>query len=192
MKVEIKELPNLRVAAVRHTGPYNQIAIAFAQLNRIVESAGLATPDTALLAIFHDDPETTAQEQLRSEAGITVPQDARLPAELIEEHIPAGKYACTVHVGPYEQLGDTWARFKSEWLPASGHRIGTRPDLRDLPEHADDGTEGSARHGAVHADRVSDRSSYLISAASCGSRSAVGHGHADSSRGSHVDVIVRL
>lgn len=124
MKVEIKELPNLRVAAVRHTGPYNQIAFAFAQLNRIVESAGLATPDTALLAIFHDDPETTAQEQLRSAAGITVPQDARLPAELIEEHIPAGKYACTVHVGPYEQLGDTWARFKSEWPPASGHRIG--------------------------------------------------------------------
>ena len=28
------------------------------------------------------------------------------------------------HIGPYEQLGDTWARFMGEWLPASGRRIG--------------------------------------------------------------------
>jgi AraC family transcriptional regulator len=124
MNVDVKEVPDLRVAAVRHTGPYNQIPLAFERLNRIVEPAGLVTANTALLAIFHDDPETTAPDQLRSEAGITVPLDARLPAELVEERIPAGKYACTVHVGPYEKLGDTWARFMGEWLPASGHRVG--------------------------------------------------------------------
>ena len=124
MNVEIKAMPDLRVAAVRHTGPYNQIPIAFAQLNKIVEPVGLVTPDTALLAIYHDDPETTPPDQLRSEAGITVPLEARLPKVLVEEHIPAGKYACTVHVGPYEKLGDTWARFIGEWLPASGYRVG--------------------------------------------------------------------
>ena len=125
MNVEIKEMPDLRVAAVRHVGPYNQIPMAFEQLNRIVEPSGLVTPDTALLAVFHDDPETTPQDQLRSEAGITVPQDARLPAGLVEERLPAGTYACTVHVGPYEKLGDTWARFMGEWLPASGYRVGS-------------------------------------------------------------------
>jgi len=26
-------------------------------------------------------------------------------------------------VGPYEQLGDVWARLLGEWVPASGHRI---------------------------------------------------------------------
>ena len=30
----------------------------------------------------------------------------------------------TLHVGPYEQLGDVWARFLGEWVPASGNRIG--------------------------------------------------------------------
>jgi len=124
MNVEIKEMPDLRVAAVRHTGPYSQIPVAFERLNQVVRSTGLATRDTPLLAIYHDDPETTAQDQLRSEAGIIVPANARLPEELVEEHIPAGKYACTVHVGPYEQLGDTWARFMGEWLPASGFRVG--------------------------------------------------------------------
>ncbi|MBW8770935.1 MAG: GyrI-like domain-containing protein, partial [Gemmatimonadetes bacterium] len=28
-----------------------------------------------------------------------------------------------MHIGPYEQLGDTWARFMGEWLPASGRRM---------------------------------------------------------------------
>ena len=124
MNVEVKDMPDLRVAAVRHIGPYNQIPLAFERLGQIAGSAGLFKPDASMLAIYHDDPETTAQDQLRSEAGITVPADARLPKELVEEHIPAGKYACTVHVGPYEQLGDTWARFMGEWLPASGHRVG--------------------------------------------------------------------
>lgn len=125
MNVEIKEMPDLRVAAVRHTGPYNQIPVAFEQLGKIAGPAGLVQPGAAMLAIYHDDPETTAQDQLRSEAGIVVPEDTRLPNELVEEHIPAGKYACTVHVGPYEELGDTWARFMGEWLPASGHRVGS-------------------------------------------------------------------
>jgi AraC family transcriptional regulator len=26
-------------------------------------------------------------------------------------------------------LGDTWARFMGEWLPASGHRVGTGPSF---------------------------------------------------------------
>ena len=40
-----------------------------------------------------------------------------------ETRIPAGRYARTVHRGPYNELGDVWARFLGEWLPASGHRL---------------------------------------------------------------------
>ena len=42
---------------------------------------------------------------------------------LTEQRIPGGEYASTVHTGAYEQLGDTWARFMGEWLPASGRRL---------------------------------------------------------------------
>jgi AraC family transcriptional regulator len=56
-----------------------------------------------------------------------VPPDVALPAGLVEQRIPGGRYACAIHVGPYEQLGDTWARFMGEWLPRSGHRIADGP-----------------------------------------------------------------
>ena len=65
-----------------------------------------------------------APDQLRSDAGVLVAPDVALPEGLGEEHIAAGDYASTTHIGPYEQLGDIWARFMGEWLPASGRRLG--------------------------------------------------------------------
>ena len=125
MTVEIKQMPEMRVATVRHVGPYNLIPQAFEKLGQIVDHLGVFTrPGTKMVAIYHDDPDSTPPEQLRSDAGLVVPEGLALPEGLGEERIPGGRYASTTHVGPYEQLGDVWARFFGEWLPASGHRLG--------------------------------------------------------------------
>jgi AraC family transcriptional regulator len=126
MNVEIKDMPELRVGTVRHVGPYNQIPNAFERLHTIVHANGFVRrADTMMLAIYHDDPESVPQDELRSDAGITIPQKGPLPDGLVEQRLAAGRYASTLHVGPYEKLGDAWARFMGEWLPASGHRLGT-------------------------------------------------------------------
>ena len=78
MEVEIKEMPELRVGAVRHVGPYNQIPQAFERLGSIVGPTGLAgRPETAMVAIYYDDPDSTPPPELRSDAGITVPDGCR-------------------------------------------------------------------------------------------------------------------
>jgi AraC family transcriptional regulator len=124
MKVEIKKKPTMRVATVRHVGPYMQINQAFARLGEIAQREGLIQHKGAtMLAIYLDDPDSTPVDQLRSDAGIVVPDDAKLPKSLGEQRLPAGSYACTLHVGPYERLGDTWQRLMGEWLPASGKRV---------------------------------------------------------------------
>ena len=124
MEVEIKDMPQLRVGTVRHIGPYNQIPKAFERLGAIAGPAGLLRHASDMIAIYHDDPESTPQNQLRSDAAVVVPEGITLPEGLVEQHIAGGRYARTVHVGPYEQLGDVWARFLGEWIPASGNRIG--------------------------------------------------------------------
>jgi len=130
MDVEIKKMPEQRVAAVRHVGPYNQIGQAFGRLGEIAGPAGLFTnPNAAMIALYHDDPESTPADELRSDAGVAVASGVALPNELAEHRLPAGRYAKTVHVGSYEKLGDTWARFLGEWLPESGER------LRDGPSY---------------------------------------------------------
>jgi AraC family transcriptional regulator len=123
MDVTIKEMPELRVATVSHRGPYNRISEAFARLGHLAASAQLFGPQSAMVAIYHDDPETTPEPELRSEAAILVSRDAKIPTDMGELRLPAGRYACTTHVGPYERLGDAWARLMGEWLPRSGRRI---------------------------------------------------------------------
>lgn len=125
MQVELVELPSQRVAAIAHRGPYNTISDAFARLGAIAGPAGLfGHAAAAMVALYYDDPDTTAAAELRSDAGIVVPSGIALPAGLHEVTIAAGKFARATHVGPYTLLGDTWARFMGQWLPQSGQRIG--------------------------------------------------------------------
>lgn len=124
MKVEIREMPAMRIAAVHHTGPYHQIGKAFMKLGEIAGAAGLMQhAGTRMLAIYHDDPETTPGEQLQSDAGVTIPEDASLPAGLGEVRIPAGRYVSTVHIGPYEELPEIWPKLMGEWIPANGKKM---------------------------------------------------------------------
>jgi AraC family transcriptional regulator len=124
MHVEIVQKPALRVASIRHIGPYMQINEAFEKLEKVAERTGLFRNEgAAMVAIYHDDPESTPPDQLRSDAGVVVPENVSLPSPLAEQRLPAGSYACTIHVGPYERLGDTWQRLMGEWIPASGKRV---------------------------------------------------------------------
>jgi len=124
MNVEKKQLPAMRVATLRHIGAYHRISEAFGRLGEIAGRAGLFNGKPIMLALYYDDPETTPEAELRSDAAVVIGEDAKIPAGLAEQRIPAGRYACTTHIGPYEQLGDAWSRFMGRWLPQSGERMG--------------------------------------------------------------------
>lgn len=120
MDVTITDQPELRVAGIRHIGPYHLIGDAFGRLGGILKSPSPAR--TQMVAIYHDDPDVTPVQHLRSDAGITLPGNARCPDGLIEHRVPAGKYAKAIHKGGYEGLPDAWKALKKEWLPESGYR----------------------------------------------------------------------
>jgi AraC family transcriptional regulator len=124
MKVEKKQLPAMRLATVHHVGAYSRISEAFGRLGDIAGRAGLFEAKPTMLALYHDDPESTPEGELQSEAAVVVAEGVSLPEGLTEQRIVAGRYACTTHIGPYEQLGDVWARFMGHWLPESGERMG--------------------------------------------------------------------
>ena len=130
MEVQIKTMPEQRVGTVRHIGPYNQIGEAFGRLGDIAGKAGLfSRPEAAMIALYYDDPQSTPADKLRSDAGVAVAESVPLPDDLEEHRLPAGRYAVARHVGSYETLGDTWARFLGEWLPASGEQLADGPSF---------------------------------------------------------------
>ena len=123
MNIEVKTLPAMRLAAVRHSGPYHLIGPAFDQLGRLAGPAGLfAQPGAMMLGIYKDDPGTTAPEKLRSAAAVVISEEAALPAGLVEERVEGGRFACVMHLGSYEQLPATWEQIKAALTPADGYR----------------------------------------------------------------------
>jgi AraC family transcriptional regulator len=141
MQVDIEQFPETRLATVSHRGPYHEIGKAFERLGGIAGPAGLFAHAGGMVAIYHDDPESTPAAELRSDAGLIVPDGIALTSELTEKRIPAGRYAKTTHIGPYDGLGETWGRLMGEWLPSSGHKVGNGPafevyvsDMRTTPK----------------------------------------------------------
>jgi AraC family transcriptional regulator len=127
LEVCVTSMPCKRVLAVAHHGPYGMVSEAFVRLDGIVRVTGLIDVARELVAVYHDDPESTPAAELRADAGIVIPDDVVAPAGLGELQLPAGVYARTLHVGPYDNLGDTWARFLGRWLVSSAHRLGEGP-----------------------------------------------------------------
>lgn len=125
MDVTLETMPTLRLATVRHVGPYPEIGAAFHRLGSIAAAAGLYEhADPRMIALYHDDPETTPPSELRSDAALILRDDTAIPADLTEATLPAGRYARFTLRGAYSGLPDAWARLMGEWLPHSGHRVG--------------------------------------------------------------------
>ncbi len=123
MNATIETMPELLLATVHHTGPYNQISRAFAKLGPLAGQAGLlALPNVMMAGIYYDDPDTTPAAELQSDAGLVVPAGTSIPAALSSTTIPAGRYAKTTHRGPYDRLGDAWGQLFA-WIAQHGHRV---------------------------------------------------------------------
>lgn len=128
MDVIIEDKGELRLAMLTHVGPRNMVGATFGKLAQIAAPAGLlAQPGAMMVAVFHDDAETTPAAELRTSAGVVVPDQCAIPEGLTELRIGAGKYARTTHHGHYQGLPDAWDKLMGQWLPASGERVADRP-----------------------------------------------------------------
>lgn len=126
-RVEIKQVPPVRVVALRHTGDYMSVGTAFEKLMIWCAGRGLDVNAARSFGIYYDDPAAVATEALQSDACIEVPADfsAEAPHRII--HTPSGRCAVLVHTGPYSDLEKSYQWLYGVWLPGSGHE----PD--DLP-----------------------------------------------------------
>jgi AraC family transcriptional regulator len=126
MQATLTHEPLRHLLAMRHVGPYHEIAQTFEKLAAYVYAQGLAIGES--LAVYYDDPGVTPAHELRSDASFLVGEDFELPAghpgALHLTQIPAGEYITAAHIGSYDGLGDAWSRFMGDAAPALGRPIG--------------------------------------------------------------------
>jgi len=127
MKVEIKQMKPMRVAFMRHVGPYGEVGKTWEQFLTVMGKDGYLGGNAMMLGICHDDPEVTPPAKIRYDACLTVGEDFEPSGDIGVQTVAGGEYAMTTHTGPYSQLGRTYSEFLGQWLPRSGR------ELRDTP-----------------------------------------------------------
>ncbi len=124
MEGKIVGLEPMKILAVKHRGAYFKIGEAFGKLSDFISKNDVDIKKSQWLGIFWDDPESIPEEELHSEACITIEDDIRIPddVEVEKGEIPGGQYATARHIGSYKGLGKAWGELCGIWVPQNGYK----------------------------------------------------------------------
>lgn len=129
MQVDIRRLQTMRVACVRHVGPYAEAGAAWDYLLAAFGQRGIPGDGRCRFGIGHDDPRVTPPDALRYDACIEVDEDYSPPAGVGIAIVEGGEFAVTTHRGPYCDIGGTYAALYEHWLPSSGRTARAAPAM---------------------------------------------------------------
>lgn len=124
MEVKIEKHDPLKVAFVRHTGPYDTCGEAWGKLFGAPEVASQMGPNTLTLSLCYDDPDVTERDKIRMDVCVTVDEDFVSGNGIEAQTIPGGEFAVVVYKGAYSGLHDAYRALYGEWLPKSGREFG--------------------------------------------------------------------
>jgi AraC family transcriptional regulator len=127
MEVKIQHLQPIRVAFMRHVGPYSTVGATWDKFVPYLGKEGRLGGDTRFIGICHDDPAVTPSDKVRYDACVSVDGTFEPVGDIGVQVIPGGDYAMTTHFGPYRKLGDTYADLLGQWLPRSGRELRSTP-----------------------------------------------------------------
>ena len=100
MEVKIAKVKPIRVAFMRHVGPYEKCGETWGKFCAWAGPRGLLGPQTTVIGISHDDPEVTPPEKIRYDACITVDENFEPEGEVGVQEIKGGDYAVVVNNDP--------------------------------------------------------------------------------------------
>jgi AraC family transcriptional regulator len=126
MNVTIKRLEPMRVAFMRHVGPYDEVGQTWEQFTMLLGKDGFLGGNQ-FIGLSHDDPTVTPPDKLRYDACVTVDLEFRPYGEIGVQTIAGGDYAVLTHLGSYKNLGKSYEELLGQWLPRSGRRLRSTP-----------------------------------------------------------------
>ncbi|CAN7213122.1 MULTISPECIES: AraC family transcriptional regulator [unclassified Variovorax] len=123
MKIELKTLPEVRVAYMRHVGPYGDSGITrtWQRFAAWCGEHGLMEPRRTMYGVSHDNPDVTPPAKCRYDACVEVGEGFRPEGEIGVQTVGGGRYACTEFTGPSTEIHTAWMNL-CDWLPDSGYQ----------------------------------------------------------------------
>jgi AraC family transcriptional regulator len=98
----IKTIPDLHLAYIRHNGSYDKVGSSFQKLMLWAATHLVLKIKPVTIGIVHDNPDLTAEENIRFDAGVVVAKEIQPKGEIAYKKIEGGKYAVFTYKGAYE------------------------------------------------------------------------------------------
>ena len=127
----ICEAATIQVAALPHRGDYQKIGPTFERLVALASGQNLFGPSTRSFGIYYDDVSAVPREALRADACMSVPGGWTPGGQLELREIRGGRYAVTLHVGPYAELERAYKWLYGTWLAQSGEEPADAPCVEE-------------------------------------------------------------
>ncbi len=126
MKVITKKIKPLRVAYLRHVGPYEDVKQTWVDLVKQLSADQQVGKRSMFIGIGHDNPSVTPAAELRYDACITVDEEyePKKPVEL--QTIPGGDCAVVKNC-PVAKIKDAFQFLYSKWLARSSRELRPAP-----------------------------------------------------------------
>ena len=126
MKVITKKIKPMRVAYLRHVGPYEGVGQTWNDLTAQLSADKQIRKRSVFIGIGHDNPSVTPASELRYDACITVDEEyePKKPVEL--QTIVGGDYAVAKNC-PVGKIKDAFQYLYGKWLARSSRELRPAP-----------------------------------------------------------------
>lgn len=128
MKAEIVQLKDINVIAARGVGQYDEIAAeAWGRIMKFAYGNKHMHATVRRFGVSHDDPNVTSPDKIRYDACLDIDADISSADNLRKLTIAGGTYAKFMHIGSYDELGNSYGYIFNQWLPQSGYELRADP-----------------------------------------------------------------
>jgi AraC family transcriptional regulator len=129
--VAIRQVPPLRIVAIRYKGPLPEIGVTFERLRAWARPRGLIGPGVNALAVFHDDDgesqSSPAELMVDVDVGMVVGREVEGDDLVAVKEVAGGRHAVLSYRGPYSANSAAYQALFGHWLPASDEEPADAP-----------------------------------------------------------------
>ncbi len=141
IRYEIVDLPEQRIARLR--GVLSEAQANWGQTYEVAQAAGLlGQPGVVTASVLPSGTGGSAEPNgdITYDTAVTLPDGVEPPAPLVEDRIPAGRYARATYTGPFEGLATAWAALTGPGLATLHTTMASGPAFEIYRSSGEDGT----------------------------------------------------
>jgi effector-binding domain-containing protein len=117
-----KNVPDIRIAAIRWKGRYGEVGRYFGRLAKYVHRYIVGKP----FNMYYDEGYKEEDADIETCFPVREDKEIKAPADISIRTLPGGKVASIVHKGPYDQLGRSYEKI-ALYIKQNNHKVTAPP-----------------------------------------------------------------